>query len=172
MIGPGCGSPIEIDFPRDDNSEYDFFPCPLESASRPPHGPISVGEFRDHFYRSYYPCHTWYRYQHRRRLFGQVNTTAIESLPKRKQELEMHDGKREIFWGIYARERRCFAWMLGYVFLCNLPGLLFFFLWLFQWEHASDLQNVAVPVGLSLSLTISFVGSLLAGSQSRTKNDS
>nr|POE77904.1 hypothetical protein CFP56_09547 [Quercus suber] len=76
-------------------------------------GPISTWFSMWRYDGSYYPCHTWCRYQHRRKFFGQVNTTAIESLPKRRQGLEMHDGKREIFWGIYAREHRCFAWVLG-----------------------------------------------------------
>lgn len=170
MSDVSLGSPTKIDFPLDDNTEYEFSPCPMDSISRPPDGPITAGEFHDHFYRACYPCHTWHQHQRQRRLFSQLNTSAIQSLPKRKQELETHDGKREVFWGIYARERRCFAWVLGYGCLCNLPGVIFFFLWLFRWGHVSDLQNASVPVGLSLSLTIFLVGLLFADGQSRVSN--
>lgn len=44
-----------------------------------------------------------------------------------------------------------------YATLCNVPGVLFFFLWLFQWKRASDLQNASTPVMLSLSLTLGLV---------------
>ena len=91
------------------------------------------------------------------RVFSQA---AIARLPKRKTPLNMHDGNRELFWGIYARERRSIARVLAYGTLANVPGIVFFFLWLFRWDHASDLQNAAVPVGMSLSLTMLFVALL------------
>lgn len=77
---------------------------------------------------------------------------AIDVLPKRIDPLRLEDGKREIFWGIYARERRSFARIATYGLLANLPSIVFFFLWLLQWKHASDLNAAAVPFVLTMSL--------------------
>jgi len=67
--------------------------------------------------------------------------------------LELDIDKREYFWGILAREQRAFAWVLAYFILCNGPGMIFFFLWLFDLHHATDLSNAIVPLSLSLFLT-------------------
>lgn len=88
-------------------------------------------------------------------------TDAIKVLPKRKEALEMEDGKREFFWSLLLRERRSVPLVLAYVCLFNAPGVVFFLLRLFQWQHTSDLQNASVPVLTSLTLTIGFVGWLL-----------
>jgi len=85
---------------------------------------------------------------------------AIKVLPKRKIAIEWQDGKREIFWGLMVVERRSVAIGLAYLFLLNLPGVIFFFLWIFPLGHQSDLQNAAVPVGVSLSLSLSFLSYL------------
>lgn len=69
----------------------------------------------------------------------------------------MDDGEREYFYGLYARERRSFFRVMIYMSLCNVPGVVFFFLWLFKWGHDSDLQNASIPVMLSLSFTLGFV---------------
>jgi fatty acid desaturase len=89
-----------------------------------------------------------------------VDTDAVQKLPKRKAALELQDGKRGFFWGLLIREKRSDLVISLYVLLFNIPGLVFFFLWLFVWGHDSDLQNAAVPVLTSLSLTIGFVGLL------------
>ena len=81
---------------------------------------------------------------------------AIKALPKRRMALEMEDGKRELFWGLLVRERRSGAILFAYICLFNLPGVVFFFLWLFYWGHGSDLQNASVPSLTSLSLPIGF----------------
>jgi hypothetical protein len=91
---------------------------------------------------------------------GLVDTDAVDMLPKRQSSLELRDGKRDVFWGLLIREARSDFIVSLYVLLFNLPGLVFFFLWLFLWNHDSDLQNAAVPVLTSLSLTIGFVGFL------------
>lgn len=151
-------APDVVDFPDSDNHDYEFSPRPMDP--KPPEGPISQEEFYDHFYRSCHPCHTWHMHRRQQLLFTRVNTSAMESLPKRKMELEMDDGKREAFWGLYAIERRCFAWVLAYTCLCNLPGVIFFFLYLFAWKHGWDLQDAAVPIQLSLSLTVAYAALL------------
>jgi len=85
----------------------------------------------------------------------------LDLLPKRTYALELDvDNKREIFWGILAHERRAFAWVLAYFCLCNTPATIFFFLWLFEFHHATALQNAVVPLLLSLSLTAEFIAVL------------
>lgn len=150
--------PICVSFPADTDLMYDCESSPPET--RPPEGPISQGEFRDRFYQCY-ACHSWHR--HRRRIFLDLDEdSALKALPKRKQELEMEDGQREIFWGIYAQERRCFGWVCAYAALANAPGFIFFFLWLFHWKHGSDLQGASVLAQISISLSIVFVGAIWA----------
>ena len=79
-------------------------------------------------------------------------------MPKKKHEICLDSGHSEIFWGLLAVERRSTAYLLAYCVLCNSPGIIFFFLWLFQWKHAADLQDGAIPIQLSLSLTLGFLG--------------
>ena len=95
-------------------------------------------------------------------LFNTNDDYVLRALPKRKEMLEMADGKREYFWGIYAKERRCFRWVAAYATLANVPGLVFVFLWLFQWKHAGDLQGATVLAQVSMALSIAFVGAIWA----------
>ena len=81
---------------------------------------------------------------------------ALEAVPKRHTQVNMDDGLTELFYGLYAKERRSFVRVAVYACLCNLPGVVFFFLWLFQWGHGADLQSASVPLTLSLSLTLGF----------------
>lgn len=159
------GAPCSISYPPANSSDYDFSPrVPYPS---PPVGPVSAYEFRDRFYKSCDHPHGWYLHwlQRMRHLRTSSNTIpdardVIPLLPKKLEELNMDDGKRELFWGLYARERRGFAWVLAYGLLCNLPAIIFFFLWLFQWGHGSDLQNASVPLTMSISLSLFFLAML------------
>lgn len=155
--------PVAVDFPADDDQMYECDPSPPES--RPPEGPIAQGEFRDRFYKSCYACHSWHRHR-RRQLFNLKDDAAIKLLPKRIQELEMADGQRERFWGINAKERICFAWVAAYALLANVPGLIFIFLWLFQWHHSTDLQGASTLAQVSIALSVAFVGALWADARS------
>jgi hypothetical protein len=139
---------------------YNCIPTP--PGRRPPKGPgpVSPGEFRDRF-QNCYACHSWHRHRHNV-LFSTNDDSVLKALPKRIEELEMQDGKREDFWGIYAKERRCFGWVAAYAIMANAPGVIFFFLWLFQWGHESDLQGASVPVMISLSLSLTLISAVLA----------
>lgn len=155
-----------MDFPPPHDKQYDFHPRPIEP--KPPLGPIAEAEFRERFYTYCEDCcHSWHQEQMRRWLPGKFDSEATKALPKRKVPLEMQDGKREFFWGLLVRERRSGALVLAYVCLFNVPGLVFFFLWLFRWGHGGDLQNASVPPTVSLSLTFGFVAWLV---QSREGN--
>ena len=153
------GVPLDVGYPADSNNDYDFEPRPI--MPRPPLGPITKAEFRDRFY-TYCDkcCHRWHQRQMSRWLPGLYDREAIKALPKRKRKiaLEMQDSKRELFWGLLVREQRSSAILFTYICLFNLPGYIFFFLWLFQGGHGSDLQNASVPPMVSLSLTMGFVG--------------
>ncbi|OQO12890.1 hypothetical protein B0A48_02354 [Cryoendolithus antarcticus] len=149
--------PVVVGFPSETDPDYDFQPSPLKPHSRPPYGPILKSEYRHRFYTSCTSCHSWHiLHQQRKNAYNQADTSRIRVLPKRKQEVDMTDSESEVFWGIIARERRGFAWVLAYGCLANAPGVVFFFLWLFSWGHASDLQNAAIPLTISMCLTLTF----------------
>lgn len=67
------------------------------------------------------------------------------------------------------RELRSAAVVLAHLALFNVPGVIFFFLWLFHWGHGSDLQNAAVLPMVSLSLTFGFVGWLFRNHESKVR---
>ncbi|GIZ48233.1 hypothetical protein CKM354_001130100 [Cercospora kikuchii] len=157
----GTGEPAIISFPADSDNEYEFLPKPMAAIMRPPLGPIAEGEFRDFFYGKVQDINlttrSW-RLFRRQEILGPIpNTGAVSLLPKKVRKLHMRDGSRTPFWGLYAVERRSFIRVVSYFVLCNAPGMIFFFLWLFRLGYAGDLQNGAVPVQLSLSLTVGFV---------------
>ena len=79
------------------------------------------------------------------------------AVPKRHTQVNMDVGLTELFYGLYAKERRSFARVAVYACLCKLPGVVFLFLWLFRWDHEAGLQNASVPLTLSLSLNLGFV---------------
>jgi len=136
----------------------------MDSTNRPPLGPIGKIEFYDYFYHlhqaSSLTSRYWQFFTPQYLLKGLPDASSVQHLPKKTSQLHENDGSRELFWGLYAVERRAFAWVFAYGCLCNAPGAIFFFLWLFRWGHAADLQNASVPVQLSLSLTICFVALL------------
>ncbi|KAF7195260.1 hypothetical protein HII31_03466 [Pseudocercospora fuligena] len=155
----GTGEPAQIDYPKVSNDDYDFDPRPIDPC--PPLGPILKCEFRHYFENPYLatqyrPC-SWRLWQRDRLLGNLTERKAIDLLPKKKQEVKFDDGERLQFWGLYAVERRAFAWLAVYGFLLNLPGIVFFFLWLFAWRHESDLQNASVPITISLTLSVTFL---------------
>ncbi|KAF2164064.1 hypothetical protein M409DRAFT_56787 [Zasmidium cellare ATCC 36951] len=160
-----AGAPCSLSYPPQSRTDYDFTPrVPIPS---PPAGPISAHEFRGRFYKSSQHPFGWYLdFLQRLAAPGKAKMRirdardAIALLPKRAKCLEMDDGKRELFWGLYARERRGFAWVLAYGLLCNIPAIIFFFLWLFRWGHGADLQNASVPLTMSISLSLFFLAML------------
>jgi hypothetical protein len=148
--------PIGVSFPKETDADYDFTPRPIDLA--PPDGPITRLEFNERFYACCERAHRWEHQQRRYLIPTPADTDAVSMLPKRKAALEMEDGKREKYWGLLVREKRSDFMILTYVVLFNVPGLVFFFMWLFPWGHASDLQNASVPSLTTLSLTVGLVG--------------
>ena len=154
------GARVDIGFPDDNDQMYQFLP--RKPSPPPPNGPITREQFYDHYYLDQCPSlHNWRRYQlSYRGHFNQANRVALDAVPKRLIRINMDDGVDEHFFGLYAKEERSFRHVAVYAFLCNMPGLVFFFLWLFQWQHGSDLQNASVPLTLSLSLTLGFTAAV------------
>lgn len=150
------GARVDIGFPHDNDKMYHF--SPRKPSPPPPNGPISKEQFQDHYCLDHYPslC-DWRRYQLRYRgHFNKVSRVALDAVPKRLVQINMDDSVNEHFYGLYAKEERSFFRVAIYACLCNVPGIIFFFLWLFQWGHGSDLQNASIPLTLSLSLTLGF----------------
>jgi hypothetical protein len=150
------GARVDVGFPDDNDQMYHFLP--RKPTPPPPNGPISKEQFQDHYYLDHCPClWDWKRYQlSYRGHFNKANRVALDAVPKRLVRINMDDGVDQHFYGLYAKEQRSFLRVAIYACLCNLPGVIFFFLWLFQWQHVSDLQNASVPLTLSLSLTLGF----------------
>jgi hypothetical protein len=150
------GARVDVGFPDVNDQMYHFLP--RKPTPPPPNGPISKEQFQDHYYLPHCPClYDWKSYQLRCKGHStKANRVALDAVPKRLVRINMDDGVDEWFYGLYAKEERSFLRVAIYAFLCNLPGVIFFFLWLFRWQHASDLQNASVPLILSLSLTFGF----------------
>jgi hypothetical protein len=159
--GINSSARLRIGFPDAADSSYAFSPRPPQYL--PPNGPISHDEFNFHCYYDLCPSYVswkrWFAYPNFANTGSStVSRTALDAVPKRTRELKKEDGKRELFYGLYAREARSALRVVVYISLCNVPGLVFFFLWLCQWGHGSDLQGAAVLVNFSLSLTLGFLG--------------
>lgn len=155
--GMGIGAYVNVGFPDEHDIMYDFEPRLPKPP--PPDEPVYRDEFWAHYYHQDCPSLIdWRRYQKHRWSFCDADTEALNAIPKRNVETDMKDVKRIQFYGLYAKEKRSFARVLTNGVLCNVPSVIFFFLWLFQWKHGSDLQNAMVPLTPSLTLTLGFVG--------------
>lgn len=150
------GARVDIGFPDDNDQMYQFLP--RKPSPPPPNGPISKEQFYDHYYLDQCPSlYDWRRYQlSYRGHFNKVSRVALDAVPKRLIQINMDDGVNEHFFGLYAKEERSAAHVAVYASLCNIPWIVFGFLWLFLWGHDSDLQNASVPLTLSLTLTLGF----------------
>lgn len=132
-------------------------PCPVQDDP-----PIADGDFHD-FYHFLYEgedfIHSASTNLRREEICNILSgqTLALERLPKRRECLKWRDGTWDKFWGLYAVEAPSFSRVLMYALLCLVPWIIFFFLWLFRWKHASDLQNASVPLTISITLLVGFV---------------
>jgi hypothetical protein len=159
--GLGLGARLDIAFPEPSDPLYHYLPKPLDTLQLPPHGPISHDEFHLHYYYEFCPSmFSWERWHRREIGLSLVENGALEVAPKRVVKLDMQNGGREQFYGLYAKEARSAQRVAIYMALCCLPGVIFFFLWLYQWGHGTDLQGASVPVQLSLTLVAGYLGVL------------
>ncbi|KAK7973761.1 glycoside hydrolase family 18 protein [Apiospora arundinis] len=147
-------------FPDASDPFYQFTPRPMDRIP-----PIS----RHEFYRRFHTCLETtkkYHVHHMCKVMRGHTRGVLHLLPQRTQELELGGDKRELFWGLYAREAVSLQRVLAYNAVCLFPVLGFFFAWLFGgFGSASDLQNASVPIGLMASLLSLFWSLFLSSLQ-------
>jgi len=72
-------------------------------------------------------------------------------MPKRRTPLEPGGDQREVFYGLYARERPSVVAFCVYNLLVFIvPGLVFSIVWLKR--HPDDLQNAYTPMAIGGTL--------------------
>jgi hypothetical protein len=153
----GLGARVRVGLPEPTDTMYHYRPRP--ALEMPPDGSITHEEFRRRYYDRESPSiFELDRWRRRPIDLSAIRTEALQAVPKRILKLDLQDGERKYFYGLYAKEIRSNWRVALHVVLCNTPGVIFFFLWLYQWGHGSDLQGAAVPAQLSLSLTLGYLG--------------
>jgi hypothetical protein len=128
--------------------EYHFVPKPAD-----PMPPISEHEFN----RKFYNC---YRGSKRHRHFLGITcrktcrpaNDALDRIPKRDRQVIIEGDKREIFWGLLAREAVSFRRVVVYHVIFLSAPFVFWVLWLLKWGHSGDWQNASVPFLAALGL--------------------
>jgi hypothetical protein len=141
------------------NTDYEYQPKPMENIP-----PVSEHEFKKRFYACHQPkpfLH-WY---HTCIKLGLQSSDLLELLPKKKTEFEEGGDKREDFWGIYAREIISLRWVLFYNFICMLPMLAFFIVWVVPRGYSTDLQNPSVPFSMMIGMLSLFWSVFLSSLQ-------
>jgi hypothetical protein len=156
--GINACSPIKVGFPSESEPEYKFRPAP--PRPEPPHGPITEVEFRERFYRS---GEKYYRWQAKwEAIFFENDDQAYQALPKRTEAINLEEPGKEMFYGLYAKEKRSFARFLAYFFLCFFcPGLIFFIVYLAKRGKASELPSAGWPLTVALTLVGILMGELV-----------
>ncbi|OTB18043.1 hypothetical protein K445DRAFT_20507 [Daldinia sp. EC12] len=149
-------------FPEATNHDYEYRPRPMGNIP-----PVSEHEFRLRFYACHDPRpqqSLLHRY-HKCKKFGCHTHNALHLFPKKKTRLEEAGDTREMFWGIYARERISFSWVLGYNLFCLLPMLAFFIAWILPRGRGADLQNPSIPLSIMMGMLSLFWSLFLSSLQ-------
>ncbi|KAH7631266.1 hypothetical protein B0T09DRAFT_339512 [Sordaria sp. MPI-SDFR-AT-0083] len=146
-------------FPDAVNPDYEYQPKPIDSIP-----PVSKHEFQKRFYACHDTQGIHHRY-HKCRILGHQSHGLLGYLPKKITELEEGGDKREVFWGIYAREIISLRWVLCYNFVCMFPMLVFFVCWVSPLGQNTDLQNPSVPISIMLSMLSLFWSIFLSSLQ-------
>ena len=150
-------APLAMEYPDVKNPHYFYQPRPMQ-----PMPPIDAHEYNRRFHACYTPRGSLHWFHRCRRPCS--SRELLHRFSKRDSKLEEGGNAREEFWGIYARERLSFLRISVYNVVCLMPCVAFFFFWLFGLRHVGDLQNAAVPVGISLSGLTMFWGFIILGS--------
>ena len=126
--------------------DYTFHPSALELDP-----PITPHEFNKRFYscRQASSWHKWNPLHSCRKPCR--SDQAVSRIPKRTTALEVNGDAREIFYGLYARERpSVLAFCLWNLIVFILPGLIFSIIWLKK--HPGDVQDAYTPLAICVSL--------------------
>lgn len=113
--------------------------------------PISQHEFQRRFYFCYKPS-SLCRFLHKCKKPCRPSSEAIDRIPKRTGPFEEAGDGREYFWGILAVEKVSFIVVAYYHAVIFLGPFVFYFLWLFYWNHSGDMQNGSTPLAIVLGL--------------------
>jgi hypothetical protein len=134
--------------------------------------PISEIEFRSRFYTcDNLNLPSYIHYLHKCYRLDSTCTKVLALLPKRTSRLDLDTNERTYFWGLYAREAPAVARVFFYTVVCIIPMILFFFMWLFGWKHAADLQNASVPLFATLALLSILWSIILSGFKNAGRQD-
>ncbi|KAI0120322.1 hypothetical protein F4776DRAFT_633767 [Hypoxylon sp. NC0597] len=146
-------------FPEHTNTDYEYQPKPMDNIP-----PVSEHEFQKRFYACHKsrPLHHWY---HKCKPLGSHSYDILDLFPKKKTEFEEGGDKREIFWGIYAREIISLRWVLTYNLVCVFPMLAFLLVWIIPAGQDTDLQNPSVPFSMMLGFLSLFWSIFLSSLQ-------
>ncbi|RSL88897.1 hypothetical protein CEP51_001518 [Fusarium floridanum] len=127
--------------PPASESGYFYMPRPMDDEP-----PISTHEFYDRFYKRITP-------EQLRAAHGSLynDHDAVDRIPQKEGLDDIAANGRPQFWGIIAREKKSGTRMLIYIFLSSLPGLIFFFLWLFVLDK-DGLQDASTLLMISFTL--------------------
>ncbi|KAK2053220.1 hypothetical protein LY76DRAFT_639153 [Colletotrichum caudatum] len=137
------------------SDEADYYFVPREMEDRMP--PVTPHEFNRRFYRRFHACRCvtprprLFMFHRCRRQSGGHSRDVLDLFPKKRTKLEEGGNGRRLFWGIYAREAIALRWVLGYNFVCTLPMLVFFFVWVLR-LGPDEIQNASVPVSVMLAM--------------------
>jgi hypothetical protein len=107
--------------------------------------PIPKHEFFKRFYAVKTQNLLYFFRLYRRKICKGHSSEALSLFPQKVSILDENSVTREFFWGIYAREEICLCWVLFYNFICVLPTLAFFFVWLFKACKGEDMQDSSIP---------------------------
>ncbi|OTA69145.1 hypothetical protein K449DRAFT_411975 [Hypoxylon sp. EC38] len=146
-------------FPEVTNPDYEYRPKPMDNIP-----PVSEHEFRKRFYTCHrpQPLRHWY---HKCKALGTHSSEILDLFPKKKTEFEEGGDKREIFWGIYAREIISLRLVFTYNLVCVCPMLAFFVVWIIPTGQLTDLQNPSVPFSMMLGMLSLFWSIFLSSLQ-------
>ncbi|KAH6714487.1 hypothetical protein BKA61DRAFT_481825 [Leptodontidium sp. MPI-SDFR-AT-0119] len=139
-----------VPLPPHTDKLYEYIPKPAENDR-----PVSKHEFKHRFYACSRRCvlpkayHKCWRPNSR-------STYVVDRIPKRLIYLERGGDTRGRLWGLRAREVRSLLGVVIYHLLLLIPAVVFWFLWLFAWDHGGDLQNASVPLFTAVALIGTF----------------
>ena len=134
--------------PPHTESAYFYDPKPMDAEI-----PISRHEFYDRFYGRVTSCQgTTLGAVSQRDGCDCGSHETVDRIPQRIRGLdqESRKGRRPHVWGIVAREKKSRLKLLVWIILTSVPGYIFFFMWLFAWDHDS-LQDASSLLVLTFS---------------------
>ncbi|KAF2801046.1 hypothetical protein K505DRAFT_412520 [Melanomma pulvis-pyrius CBS 109.77] len=143
------------EYPDQGNRDYIYNPKPMAAM------PISEHEFKKRFHACAPPI-LCLRHPFRQSRMCKCTASRAKShndellvlLPKKISQLDEHSDQRETFWGLHAKQEPVFWRLLFYNLLCVAPSVVFFFLWIFWWDHPGDFQNASVPLSIMVPMLL------------------